>query len=89
MRLENKVVMVSGAASGIGRATAVLFAREGARLVLNDRLDAAVTGVLIVLVGVILIESILEWTRVLSGKKEARVKESPFVATRFAIEEQG
>ena len=60
-----------------------------ARLVLNDRLDAAVTGVLIVLVGVILIESILEWTRVLSGKKEARVKESPFVATRFAIEEQG
>jgi carbon starvation protein len=60
-----------------------------ARLVFNDRLDAVVTGVLILLVGVILVESVLEWSRVLSGKKEARVKESPFVATRFAVEEQG
>jgi carbon starvation protein len=59
-----------------------------ARLVLNDRLDAVVTGVLILLVGVILVESVLEWSRVLSGKKAARVKESPFVATRFAVEER-
>src|ERR1700691_232816 len=36
MRLRDKVVIVTGAASGIGRATAALFAREGARLVLND-----------------------------------------------------
>jgi NAD(P)-dependent dehydrogenase (short-subunit alcohol dehydrogenase family) len=36
MRLENKVVIVTGAASGIGRATATLFAREGATLLLND-----------------------------------------------------
>lgn len=39
-RLRNKSAVVTGAASGIGRATAALFAREGARLVLNDR-DAA------------------------------------------------
>ncbi len=39
MRLKDKVAIVTGAASGIGRATALTFAREGARLVLGD-LDA-------------------------------------------------
>ena len=36
MRLQDKVAIVTGAASGIGCATARLFAREGARLVLSD-----------------------------------------------------
>jgi NAD(P)-dependent dehydrogenase (short-subunit alcohol dehydrogenase family) len=35
-RVEGKSVIVTGAAKGIGRACAELFAREGARLVLND-----------------------------------------------------
>ncbi len=58
------------------------------RLIFNDRLDAAVTGVLIFMIALILIESAIVWVQVLSGRKEARVKESPFVATRFALEEQ-
>ena len=36
MRLKEKVAIVTGAASGIGRATAVRFAQEGAKTVLAD-----------------------------------------------------
>ena len=36
MRLKDKVAVVTGAATGIGRASALLFAREGARVVIGD-----------------------------------------------------
>jgi NAD(P)-dependent dehydrogenase (short-subunit alcohol dehydrogenase family) len=35
-RVQDKVAIITGAASGIGRATALAFGREGARLVLAD-----------------------------------------------------
>jgi A-factor type gamma-butyrolactone 1'-reductase (1S-forming) len=35
--LEGKVALITGAAGGIGRASALIFAREGARVVLGDR----------------------------------------------------
>jgi NAD(P)-dependent dehydrogenase (short-subunit alcohol dehydrogenase family) len=40
MRLKDKVAIVTGAASGMGASTARLFAREGAKVVLADILEA-------------------------------------------------
>lgn len=40
-RFTGKVAFVTGAASGIGRAAAIAFAAEGARVVVTDRTEAA------------------------------------------------
>jgi carbon starvation protein len=59
-----------------------------ARLIFNNRLDAAVTGVLVLMVTLVLVESARQWWGIVRGTREARVKESPFVRTRMA-EERG
>lgn len=41
MRLEGKVILVTGAGGGMGRVAAETFAREGARVVANDALEGA------------------------------------------------
>jgi carbon starvation protein len=58
------------------------------RLIFNNRLDAAVTGVLVVMVTLVLVESGRQWWGILSGTREAPVKEAPFVRTRL-VEERG
>ncbi|QNM97801.1 3-oxoacyl-[acyl-carrier-protein] reductase [Chitinimonas koreensis] len=45
MRLSGKVCIITGAASGIGRATALRFAREGARVVVCDLNQAGIDPV--------------------------------------------
>src|SRR5919202_1804832 len=40
MEMQNRTVIVTGGASGIGRATALLLAREGARVFVGDRDEA-------------------------------------------------
>jgi NAD(P)-dependent dehydrogenase (short-subunit alcohol dehydrogenase family) len=45
MRLKDKVAIVTGAASGMGASTAKLFASEGAKVVVADRMEAEGTAV--------------------------------------------
>jgi NAD(P)-dependent dehydrogenase (short-subunit alcohol dehydrogenase family) len=42
MRLQNKVVFISGAGGGMGRVAALRFAQEGAKIVANDYVTKAV-----------------------------------------------
>ena len=44
MRLADKVAIITGAASGIGQACAIIFAREGAKVVAADINDAGGEG---------------------------------------------
>jgi carbon starvation protein len=55
-------------------------------LIFNNRLDAAVTAILVVMVALVLIESARQWIGILSGSRESRVKEAPFVMTRLTEE---
>ncbi|MEM2273322.1 MAG: 3-oxoacyl-ACP reductase FabG [Candidatus Bathyarchaeia archaeon] len=43
LKLDNKIVVVTGAARGIGKAIALEFAREKANVVVNDVIDASET----------------------------------------------
>ncbi len=43
MRLTGKVILVTGAASGMGRVAAQMFTREGAKVIATDTVEAALT----------------------------------------------
>ena len=57
---------------------------ETQRLLWNDQLNAAVTGLLAGLVLLVVLSAAWEWFRLLSGQREPDLRESPFVASQFA-----
>ncbi len=65
-------------------ASGAMEASRGARLIFNDRLDAAVAGVFLVITVALVVASVREWVAVLSGRKPATTRETPFVETAHA-----
>ena len=56
-------------------------------LIFNARLDAVVCGIFLVLVTTILVDSIRVWVGILSGSRESRISETPFVLTQLQAKE--
>ena len=65
-------------------AAGTMEAARGARLVFNDRLDAVVAGVFIIVVVLVVMMSIREWALVLSRRKAAVSRETPFIESSLA-----
>lgn len=70
--LANKVAIITGASSGIGRATALRFAAEGAAVVLNARGEAA-------------LEAVVQSIRAQGGQAEAVPGDAALPATHDAL----
>jgi len=54
------------------------------RLIFNQRLDAAVTAVLAVMVIVLIVEALVQWYAILSSRRSPALHESPYVQTQWA-----
>jgi carbon starvation protein len=57
---------------------------EAQRGVFNQRLDAAVTAVLAVMILVLIAEAVVQWYVILRRKKEPVLCETPYIATQWA-----
>jgi len=57
---------------------------ETGRLIFNQRLDAAVTAALALMVLVLVVEALFEWIRIWTSAKPAVLHEAPYVKTQWA-----
>jgi carbon starvation protein len=68
-------------------AVGVASAAETRALIFNARLDAAVCGIFLVLVTLVVADSLRLWYGILRGTRDARVHEAPFVLSQLRPEE--
>jgi carbon starvation protein len=62
---------------------------ETQRLIFNQRLDAAVTAVLAIMILVLLIEAVIQWAAILSKRRAAVLYETPYVASAWLADAEG
>jgi carbon starvation protein len=62
---------------------------ETQRLIFNQRLDAAVTGVLAAMILILIVEALVHWYSILTHRKELVLHESPYIATKWAADYSG
>jgi carbon starvation protein len=65
-------------------ASGAVPAARGARLILNDRLDSVITVSFMLVTILVVLASAREWALILTRRKPATAKESPFVETAYA-----
>jgi carbon starvation protein len=56
-------------------------------LIFNNRLDAVLCGVLMILVAITILDSVRVWYGILRGSRSVRMSETPFVLSSFEVEE--
>ena len=82
---DPRLGFLAHAASVAEQVTAgTISATLGARLIFNDRLDAVVTVAFMVITVLVLLSSAREWVLILTRRKPAQARESPFVETAYA-----
>jgi carbon starvation protein len=57
---------------------------ETQHVIFNQRLDAAVTAVLALMVIVLIVEALIQWYAILSRRTQPELHEAPYVATQWA-----
>jgi carbon starvation protein len=57
---------------------------RGARLIFNDHLNTLVAAIFVLTVLAVVLSSVREWLRILSGRKEPRMAEAPVVESAYA-----
>jgi carbon starvation protein len=76
-----KLGFLAHAATVAAQVTAGTMVPNAARIIFNDRLDAVVAGMFMLVVLLVVVMSIREWMLVLSRRKQAVLSETPFVQT--------